>query len=81
MLADEDHDGFVSQRELADFSDFQHADLNHDGCVDPIEMRFSSSSVSSTYVSTISLLSNYTVLFCTMIFYMRNILYKEKRIK
>ncbi len=39
MVADQDHDGFVSQRELTDFSDFQHADLNHDGRIDPIEMR------------------------------------------
>jgi hypothetical protein len=39
MVADQDHDGFVSQRELVDFSDFQNADLNHDDRVDPIEMR------------------------------------------
>ena len=39
IIADQNHDGVLDQRELADFSDFQHADLNHDGRVDPIEMR------------------------------------------
>jgi hypothetical protein len=39
MVADRNHDGFLDQRELADFSDFQHADLNHDGRIDPFEMR------------------------------------------
>lgn len=38
MIADQNHDGVLSQRELAEFSDFQHADLNHDGRVDPFEM-------------------------------------------
>jgi hypothetical protein len=39
MVADRNHDRVLDQRELADFSDFQHADLNHDGRVDPFEMR------------------------------------------
>ncbi|CAF0905460.1 unnamed protein product [Rotaria sordida] len=39
QVADQNRDGFLDRKELADFSDFQHADLNHDGRVDPIEMR------------------------------------------
>ncbi|CAF1338901.1 unnamed protein product [Adineta steineri] len=50
MIADQNHDGFLDQRELSDFSDFQHADLNHDGRIDPIEMRlFNNNSFNGNY--------------------------------
>jgi hypothetical protein len=33
------HDGIVTRDELNNFADFRCADLNHDGCIDPYELK------------------------------------------